>query len=570
MLFFSYCPTVFAGLFFNVAATGPAAQISMTLCLSGQGPLSCQNYTASAANLSITTTIPNHTYPNVGIKINTPGYIPTGCTMNSNGYCLFSVSNTTAVSIPVTSTTCQSQADLIVFSPAVTRVNNPTGGTQNPSQQFSINMTMCNSLGQPLIPSANNPIHLNVYGAPNGAISPASTTFNTGLATYTYSGQSFPNNILINAWINDPTNNSVAIGQTLVLQQNLLSCSYANTFYDVPLHQTLPDPLQIHADVGYSTSSSTSTLAIYTIDTGSIGVVVPASDLLASENFIGPGPAGVTYYDSTGDTYSGNYYLAPVRIQTSTGTVMTQPIMVLAINKGYCSGPTSGSCYRDGPPAPTLHYMGVGFDRPGALPPNDTTLPNLLHSPVANAFLNITNANNGTDVSQGYYLRPGDNGAPTGLTLGIHSAASYNLFNLTPSSSVPGDFLTEYGCYGFTNIPTPVTFCGTLLLDIGVKEMFINLPRAQWPVGTYDLDDKVPDTIPRIKMSITAGTANQMSYTFDAVQTCPSSTGPNAVAPCYVKWEDNTVISVNTGRRALYQYDYFYQGQCGQVGFFKY
>ncbi len=80
-------------------------------------------------------------------------------------------------------------------------------------------------------------------------------------------------------------------------------------------------------------------------------------------------------------------------------------------------------------------------------------------------------------------------------------------------------------------------FCGTLLLDVGISEMFISLPRSQWPVGTHDSNDKVPQTIPPINMSIIAGTSNQMSYTFDAVQSCPASTGPNAVAPCYVQWK---------------------------------
>jgi hypothetical protein len=573
ILFFAYCPMVFAGAFFNVLATGPAARISLTLCLNGQGPLSCQNYTVSASNLTITTTIPNHTYPNVGIKINTPGYVPTGCSMNSKGYCLFSVSNTTAATIPVTSTTCQSQADLIVFSPVVTQVNNPTGSTPNASQQFSINMTMCNSQGQALIPSPSNPVHVNVYGAPNGVISPTSTTTSTGLITFTYSGQSFPNNILINAWISDSTNNGVALGQTQVLQQNPLSCSYSPTFYDVPLTQTLPNPLQIQADVGYSTTSPTSTLTTYTLDTGSLGVIVPASELPKNANVIGPGPAGVTYYDSSGNTFSGNYYLAPVRVKTSSETVMTQPIMVLAINKAYCSGPPSASCYSGIPPTPNLHYIGVGFNRSGGVPPGDTTLPNLFRSPTANAFLHITNNNNGIDVTPGYYLKPGDSGAPTGLTLGIHSTTNYNLFNLTPNPAVPGDFLTEYGCYGFTNITTPVTFCGTLLLDVGIDQMFIELPRAQWPAGTYESNNKVPVTLPPINMSITAGTANQMSYTFDVVQTCPSSIGPNAVAPCFVQWIDSTAtgqIFVNTGRRALYEFDYLYQGQCGQVGFYQY
>ena len=79
---------------FTVLATGTPANVNITLCLNGKGPLSCQNFNVSASTLSIATTIPNHTYPFAGIKINTPGFTPQGCTPISNGYCVFSVSNT--------------------------------------------------------------------------------------------------------------------------------------------------------------------------------------------------------------------------------------------------------------------------------------------------------------------------------------------------------------------------------------------------------------------------------------------------------------------------------------------
>lgn len=83
-------------LFFNVSAsTATSSPISITLCLNGNGPLSCQVYNVSGVNLNITTTIPNHNYPAVGIKINTPGYAPSGCTQLSNGYCIFSANNRT-------------------------------------------------------------------------------------------------------------------------------------------------------------------------------------------------------------------------------------------------------------------------------------------------------------------------------------------------------------------------------------------------------------------------------------------------------------------------------------------
>ena len=56
------------GLFFNINSTGPV--------------------------LAITTTTPNHIYPNAAIKFNTPGYSVASCRQAANGFCLFSVSDT--------------------------------------------------------------------------------------------------------------------------------------------------------------------------------------------------------------------------------------------------------------------------------------------------------------------------------------------------------------------------------------------------------------------------------------------------------------------------------------------
>lgn len=56
------------------------------------------NIIPTDTSLSITTTIPNHAYSKAGIKINSPGYTLTNpgidCSLISNGYCLFSVSDT--------------------------------------------------------------------------------------------------------------------------------------------------------------------------------------------------------------------------------------------------------------------------------------------------------------------------------------------------------------------------------------------------------------------------------------------------------------------------------------------
>src|SRR5689334_3935361 len=87
------------GLFFNVASSGNPANVNITLCLDAKGPFSCQRYNVSALDLTILTTIADHPYSSAGIKINSPYYsianAGVSCTPLSNGYCMFSVSNTT-------------------------------------------------------------------------------------------------------------------------------------------------------------------------------------------------------------------------------------------------------------------------------------------------------------------------------------------------------------------------------------------------------------------------------------------------------------------------------------------
>ncbi|HHF0526732.1 TPA: GMC family oxidoreductase [Legionella anisa] len=90
------------GRFFTIMGNGAPVDVNVTLCLNAKGPVSCQDYNISAANLSLLTTVPNHTYPFAGIKINSPFYsIAAGCTQLSNGFCMFSVSNTAPAMIQI-------------------------------------------------------------------------------------------------------------------------------------------------------------------------------------------------------------------------------------------------------------------------------------------------------------------------------------------------------------------------------------------------------------------------------------------------------------------------------------
>ena len=95
------------GALFKIASTGSlVVPINITLCLNANGPLSCQSYNVTSSTLSILTTIPNHKYSNAGIKINTSGHIITQsnlqpCPLNSKGFCLFSVSNTSPAMVQI-------------------------------------------------------------------------------------------------------------------------------------------------------------------------------------------------------------------------------------------------------------------------------------------------------------------------------------------------------------------------------------------------------------------------------------------------------------------------------------
>jgi hypothetical protein len=100
--------------------------------------------------------------------------------------------------------------------------------------------------------------------------------------------------------------------------------------------------------------------------------------------------------------------------------------------------------------------------------------------------------------------------------------------------------------------------------------MFLDLPFAQRPDGTYDAanpkDLKVPAGL-RVNVLMGSPSNPAMSYTFTTVQEPTSPSGP---APTYSQWFDTTQtgsVFVNTGRDPLNSFDYLYGGQCGFVGF---
>lgn len=75
----------------------------VSLCLNGKGALSCQKYIFTKSRLLIKTTIPQHVYEQVGIKIESSLVKPGNCTVFENGYCLFSANDSTPAAIDIVS-----------------------------------------------------------------------------------------------------------------------------------------------------------------------------------------------------------------------------------------------------------------------------------------------------------------------------------------------------------------------------------------------------------------------------------------------------------------------------------
>jgi hypothetical protein len=414
------------------------------------------------------------------------------------------------------------------------------------------------AFGEPIKITKDNPVTFNVYGAPSGVITPTSANVTSGnIITLAYNGQFFPNPITVEAYTTNDGVGGHAIGVTQILARNKIACAYGTQGFTIPIdcggeadpacsNDNIANGLRVIGAIGYN-SPTAPELKDFTIDTGSLGAIVPVTDL--GPNAIGPGGPGVKFYDSSGNTFAGSYYLAPVSLQASDGSIVqTNPILVLAVDSGFCA-PGYPNCT---PPGTDIHYLGVGFDR------NNTTAGDAFDSPADNAFLQVTDANNGTDISPGYILSGDD------ATIGITGTSGFNLVGLTPNQSVPGDWKTAPGCYQFPTLPRPNQFCGSLLLDVGIDSMFLDLVTARRPAGAVDTTDST--TLPTgLNVSILAGAPKNpgLSYSFTYAPSSPAT----SVAPTKVTWINSSKIFVNTGRDVLFGNDYMFDGRCGNVGF---
>ncbi|HUA36517.1 MAG TPA: hypothetical protein VMA09_23125 [Candidatus Binataceae bacterium] len=479
---------------------------------------------------------------------------------------------TSTCSVPVGTPTISA----INFSPANPTVSNPPStGTKAKAATITVQLTAFDTTGKQISPSRTRPIEVMVFGAPAGAVLPTSQKITSGsTASFRYSGAYLANDLVLEAWIKNPkpsqTLGVYSLGSTLILRTNRQSpssCTYQSTSYpmntDCPAgtipgdcpNMTSGAGIRISAAVGkLRVRSLTSKFHQYTVDTGSLGTLVP-QDQVPSANpspgegmVVGPGGPGIRYYDSNGGTcYQGQYWLAPMTFGLAskgdkmTSQVSTHPIRILVV-----------------PDSHPLNYMGVGFDR------NATTTGDYFDSPADNAFLNLTNTKNGSDISPGYNI------TPTQIRLGITSDSGFDTDALTPNQCVGGDYVTAPGCISFPALAPGGVFCGTVLMDTGIGDMFINIGSSSWPKG-YCQGGLVPDDT-QVQINSGTDTSSPACYSY-AVNNSNPSPAPTPVTPapsisnCIENHQDETSMFVNTGRHPLSWFTYLFDATCGQVGF---
>jgi hypothetical protein len=303
--------------------------------------------------------------------------------------------------------------------------------------------------------------------------------------------------------------------------------SYAVPWVDSPDFADLTRTLKVHASVNGGPVAS------YTVDTGSVGTVVPASEV---PNIPPGSPTASLTYSSSGLQLTGVWATVPVSfpqaVNAAGGNVAAQAtVPVLAVTSSSCtgSGVNSGKCTGAIP-----HMLGVGFGR-------GTTVQN---SPVYNPLLNLAEMVAGT-MRRGYII------GRAGLSLGLTSSnvtGAWKMQPLTnagaPAAGTHNDWTTAAG--GF-QVGSGATLSGTALIDTGLLDMIIedaSLPTS----GTVAAGTPMTIMLGNLSYSFKVGDGGAQTPT--SVNYAPPSHG----------------TYVNTGLRALGHYDLLFDADGGSLG----
>lgn len=307
------------------------------------------------------------------------------------------------------------------------------------------------------------------------------------------------------------------------------------------------------------------------IDTGSTGIVIPASVLHAGNDVNNPllagvtkGPAGKIVYQPSDDTIAGNFYrVAALQIGKGSagyaGTVCD--VIVLGADN---VGPQQG-------------MMGIGFGRPIVSGKDsedhiwalDNPFLNCTGMAAGSAYASYLLADKGIWV--GYV--PWDLGTLcSGTTFGFQKLSPQHSTVPTSNNSNAWQEMTATIALSGVNTPDPPP--GAMLLDTGVPLMMLELTNDGWTskLNQATLTVTVPGNASTTIMTYSFEIVAQQVQTPD---TMPSviyvpAAGSTAMAPQSVLPRQvgaTTTDFVNTGINVLQGYRYYFDAVIGQVGF---
>ncbi|OYN74732.1 hypothetical protein [Mycolicibacterium sphagni] len=304
------------------------------------------------------------------------------------------------------------------------------------------------------------------------------------------------------------------------------SQSYTVPWVGSPDFANLTRTLKVEASVNGGTVSQ------FTVDTGSVGVVVPAAEV---PNIPADAPAGHLTYSSSGLELDGVWATLPVSFPqavnaagATTPARATVPVLAVTSSKCLGVGVNSRGCTGGIP-----HMMGVGFGRgPTA------------HPPTYNPFLNLTEMAAGT-MRRGYLI--GRGGLSLGLT-GANVTGAWTMQQLAsagaPAQGAHNDWMTPTGGFQLGSGPA---LSGKVLIDTGLLDMIVE-------------GDGLPSSGMVARGTAMTITVGDLHYSFAV-----GDGGAQTPAGVHHALARNGTF-VNTGLRALGHYDLLYDADGGFLG----
>lgn len=303
--------------------------------------------------------------------------------------------------------------------------------------------------------------------------------------------------------------------------------SYTVPWVGSPDFTNLTRTLRVEASVNGGAVSP------FTVDTGSVGVVVPAAEV---PNIPPDATAGSLTYSSSGLELTGVWVTAavafPQAVDAAGATKAAQAtVPVLAVTSAKCigNGVNSSRCAGKIP-----HMLGVGFGR-------GTTARD---APTHNPCLNLAEMTAGT-MRRGYLIGRG------GLTLGLTAANSAGAWTMqqlvsagTPAQGAHKDWMTPTG--GF-QLRSGETHSGKVLIDTGLLDMIVE---ADGLPSTGTVPEGTPMTVDIGDLHYSFAVGDHGPQTPTEVHHAPARNG----------------TFVNTGLRALGHYDLLFDADRGLLG----